>query len=314
MLSRRRDAGVAKGHGRAEKVVKEQFDGRSPGTNPGPRGVAAVRPSPPAPKIVAAGLRQEFRDRAGRPVVALDGIDLAVAEGEFVCLVGPSGCGKTTLLRAIAGLERPTAGTVAIAHREPDRPAQALVFQGQSLFPWRTVLANAAYGLELRGGGRRAREAAARARLEQVGLGRFADAYPHQLSEGMRQRANLARALAVDPATLLMDEPFGNLDEQNRLLMQEELLRLWGAGARPLTVVFVTHSVDEALVLADRVVVLSARPGRIAAELRVPFARPRDPLALKGDPAYAALYRAIWGLLRDGVAAARAAELREGAA
>ncbi|MDP9373371.1 MAG: ABC transporter ATP-binding protein [Chloroflexota bacterium] len=260
-------------------------------------------------KIVVAGVRQEYRDRAGRAVAALDGIDLTVAEGEFVCLVGPSGCGKTTLLRLIAGLDRPTAGTVAINHDEPGRPAQAMVFQGQSLFPWRTVLGNAAYGLELRRVGRGERETIARARLEQVGLGRFADAYPHQLSEGMRQRANLARALAVDPATLLMDEPFGNLDEQNRLLMQEELLRIRGVAERPVTVVFVTHSVDEALILADRVVVLTARPGRIAAEIAVPFARPRDPLALKGDPAYAALYRRIWGLLRDGVLAARAAEL-----
>ena len=268
-----------------------------------------------APKIVATGLRREFRDPAGRRVVALDGVDLTVSEGEFVCLVGPSGCGKTTLLRLIAGLERASAGSVAINHREPDRPAQAMVFQGQSLFPWRTVLGNAAYGLELRGRGagldRRERERRARARLEQVGLGRFVDAYPHQLSEGMRQRANLARALAVDPATLLMDEPFGNLDEQNRLLMQEELLQIWGGGGRPVTVVFVTHSVDEAIVLADRVVVLSARPGRVAAEIAVPFARPRDPLALKSDPAYAALYRRIWELLRDGVVAARAAELGE---
>ncbi len=268
------------------------------------------------PKITVAALRQEFRAADGRPVVALDGIDLAVAEGEFVCLVGPSGCGKTTLLRLIAGLERPTAGAVAIHHDERDRPAQAMVFQGQSLFPWRTVLDNAAYGLDLRpaGRGRRERRALARERLEQVGIARFAGAYPHQLSEGMRQRANLARALAVDPATLLMDEPFGNLDEQNRLLMQEELLRIWGggsaAGGRPVTVVFVTHSVDEALVLADRVVVLSARPGRIAAELAVPFPRPRDPLALKGDPAYVTLYRRIWDLLREGVLAARAAELR----
>ena len=265
-----------------------------------------------ATTITVSGVRQEYRDPAGEPIVALDGLDLAIGEGEFVCILGPSGCGKSTLLRLIAGLERPSAGTVAIdhqGHRGDERPAQAMVFQGQSLLPWRTVLDNVAYGLEL--GARRnklskpERDAIARAKLAQVGLARFTDAYPHQLSEGMRQRANLARALSVDPAALLMDEPFGNLDEQNRLLMQEELLRIWGSEARPVTVVFVTHSIDEAIVLADRIAIFTARPGKVDTIIPVPFPRPRDPIALKGNPAYAALYAECWGRLRDGVARSR---------
>ena len=264
------------------------------------------------PKIVVAGLRREYRDPTGAPIVALNGVELTIAEGEFVCLLGPSGCGKSTLLRLLAGLEHPSAGFARIDHRDPDHPAQAMVFQGPSLFPWRTVLDNVAYGLELAGRPRPEREGIARQRLTQVGLAGFAGAFPHQLSEGMRQRANLARALAVDPAVLLMDEPFGNLDEQNRLLMQGELLALWRGGGRPVTVVFVTHSIDEAIVLADRIVILTPRPGRIDTILPVPLERPRDAVALRGDPVYAALYAACWDHLREGVLAARGAELAAG--
>ena len=263
-------------------------------------------------KIAVTGVRREYRDPAGQPILALDGVDLAIAEGEFVCLLGPSGCGKSTLLRLLAGLERPTAGTIAIAHEDPGRPAQAMVFQGPSLFPWRTVLDNVTYGLELGRSqlSRPEREGIARQRIAQVGLARFADAYPHQLSEGMRQRANLARALAVDPAIILMDEPFGNLDEQNRLLMQEELLQIWRGSGRPVTVVFVTHSIDEAIVLADRIVIFSPRPGRVDTILPADLPRPRDAVALRGDPTYAALYATCWDRLRDGVLAARFAESR----
>jgi NitT/TauT family transport system ATP-binding protein len=172
-----------------------------------------------------------------------------------------------------------------------------MVFQGQALLPWRRVRDNVAYGLDLRGVDRRSRLATADDLIGRVGLRQFADAYPHELSEGMRQRANIARALAVEPAVLLMDEPFANLDEQNRYLMQEELLSLWGA--RPLTVLFVTHSLDEALVLADRIVVLSARPGRIIADLAVPFARPRSLPVIKGYPEYGPLSAHLWALLRS---------------
>lgn len=264
-------------------------------------------------KIAISGVRREYRDPAGRPIVALGEVDLSIGEGEFVCLLGPSGCGKSTLLRLLAGLERPTAGTIAIDHDDPSRPAQAMVFQGPSLFPWRTVLDNVTYGLELGASGRQLsrpeREGIARQRIAQVGLARFADAYPHQLSEGMRQRANLARALAVDPAIILMDEPFGNLDEQNRLLMQGELLQIWQGSGRPVTIVFVTHSIDEAIVLADRIVILSPRPGRVDTILPVDLPRPRDAVALRGDPTYAGLYAACWERLREGVMAARGAEM-----
>lgn len=279
----------------------------------GPESAATIeRDTGSTAKIVVAGVRREYRDPAGRPIVALDGVNLTIGAGELVCLLGPSGCGKSTLLRLLADLERPTAGTLAIDHRDPDRPAQAMVFQGPSLFPWRTVLDNVAYGLEI-GAGRAPmsgpeREGIARQRIAQVGLARFADAYPHQLSEGMRQRANLARALAVDPAIILMDEPFGNLDEQNRLLMQGELLHIWRGSGRPVTIVFVTHSIDEAIVLADRIIIFTPRPGRVDTILPVALPRPRDAVALRGDSAYADLYAACWDRLREGVLTAREAE------
>jgi NitT/TauT family transport system ATP-binding protein len=258
-------------------------------------GPAPGRQPPPDTAVEVVGLRKWYAGEAGR-VLALDGVDLRARAGEFVCLVGPSGCGKTTLLRILGGLEQASAGRVRVHGGGAGRPAQAMVFQGQALLPWRSARDNIAYGLELRGASARARAAAADRLIELVGLSGFANAYPHELSEGMRQRANIARALAVDPAVLLMDEPFANLDEQNRLLMQEELLRLWGAGRQ--TVLFVTHSLDEALLLADRIVVLSARPGRVAAEIGVPFARPRSLLALKGTPEYGALSARLWRLLR----------------
>jgi NitT/TauT family transport system ATP-binding protein len=262
--------------------------------------VSAIQPpvavvEPPAITIVA--LHKSYRGDAG-PVVALTEIDLTIRPGEFVCLVGPSGCGKTTLLRILGGLETASAGQVSLPALRSDRPAQAMVFQGQALLPWRRVIDNVSYGLELRGVTPERRRATAGALLERVGLAQFAKAFPHQLSEGMRQRANIARALAVEPAVLLMDEPFGNLDEQNRLLMQEELLRLWSS--RPQTVLFVTHSLDEALVLADRIIVLSARPGRLLADLPVPFDRPRSLFRLKGTPEYGALSQRLWQLLRGG--------------
>lgn len=264
-------------------------------------------------KITLAGVQRAYPTRSGTALLALDTLDLTIDEGEFLCLLGPSGCGKSTLLRLLAGLEQPTAGRITIHHDDPTRPAQAMVFQGPSLFPWRTVLNNVLYGLELAGGPRALAPTEqlrmAERRLIQVGLQRFADAYPHQLSEGMRQRVNLARALAVDPAILLMDEPFSNLDEQNRLLMQSELLQIWQATARPTTVIFVTHSIDEAITLADRIIILSPRPGRIDTILPVDLPRPRDAVMLRTAPAYAELYATCWDRLREGVLAARAAEL-----
>ncbi len=232
-------------------------------------------------------------------VTAVDRVSLSIPAGQFCAIVGPSGCGKSTLLRAISGLVQPAAGTIAIARETDDKPLQAMVFQGRSVFPWMTVLENAAYGLAMRGVDRQEREAVAASLLRQVGLGEFLQAYPAQLSEGMRQRVAIVRAFAVDPELLLMDEPFGALDEQTRLILQSELLRIWETTGK--TVVFVTHSIDEAMILADRIIVLSARPGRIKADITVPFARPRTVEAVRSAPEFASLFLRIWSLLRDEV-------------
>ncbi|HMM43223.1 MAG TPA: ABC transporter ATP-binding protein [Thermomicrobiales bacterium] len=234
-------------------------------------------------------------------VTAIDRVSLSIPAGQFCAIVGPSGCGKSTLLRAVSGLVRPTDGTISIARETDDKPLQAMVFQGRSVFPWMTVLENAAYGLAMRGAGRQEREAIAERLLRQVGLGEFVQAYPAQLSEGMRQRVAIVRAFAVDPELLLMDEPFGALDEQTRLILQSELLRIWEATGK--TVVFVTHSIDEAMILADRIIVLSARPGTIKADITVPFERPRTVEAVRSAPEFASLFLRIWALLRDEAAA-----------
>jgi NitT/TauT family transport system ATP-binding protein len=234
----------------------------------------------------------------GRSTVqALRDIDLQVPTGQFCAVVGPSGCGKSTLLRVVAGLQQPTAGSVRIERERTDTPLQAMVIQGRSVFPWMTVLDNAAYGLRLQGVGRVERDEIAEHWLRQVGLGDFLNAWPRQLSEGMRQRVAIVRAFAVDPEVLLMDEPFGALDEQTRLLLQEELLRVWQATGK--TVIFVTHSIDEAIILADRIIVLSSRPGRIKADISVPFERPRTVAAVRSDAEFGALFLRIWELLRS---------------
>ena len=245
-------------------------------------------------------LSKSFAGPNGSTIAALGPLELAIADGEFVCIVGPSGCGKSTLLRLIAGLEAPTAGTAAVTPAPAVTPT--LVFQGDSTFPWMTVNENVGYGLRVRGEPDRQRDATVARMLTLVGLTPFAEAYPYQLSGGMKQRVAIARALANDADTLLMDEPFGALDEQNRTLLQNELLRIWEGetGARK-TVLFVTHSIDEALVLGDRVLVMGAAPGTIKAEIKVPFARPREVYALKRDPAFGALGAEIWDVLKSEV-------------
>jgi NitT/TauT family transport system ATP-binding protein len=250
------------------------------------------------PKIAIRGLAKRFR-AGGTDIQALDGCSIDIAEGEFVTIVGPSGCGKTTLLRIVAGLESPSAGDVTIHHRDAAKPLTTMVFQETSIFPWMTVRQNVAYGLRLRDVPAAQIEAVVEKFLALTGLQPFAEAYPHQLSGGMKQRASVARAFANDPEVLLMDEPFAALDEQNKIVLQEELLRLWGETSK--TVVFITHSIDEALVLSDRVLVMSARPGRIKADLRVRFPRPRAVFDLKGDAQYASMSREIWLMLRDEV-------------
>lgn len=231
-------------------------------------------------------------------VEALRDFDLAVRAGEFVSVLGPSGCGKSTLIGAIAGLSRLCGGEVHVDGKHVERPGpdRGVVFQQHTLFPWKTVRANVEFGLKLRGVGRREREEAARKILHRVGLDEFLDHFPAQLSGGMQQRVNLARALVNRPRVLLMDEPFASLDAQTRLLMQELLLELWGEYA--MTIIFVTHDIDEALFLADRVVVLSRRPAEVRADIAVRLSRPRTAQALT-SVAFTALKRRCLDLLRN---------------
>jgi NitT/TauT family transport system ATP-binding protein len=218
-------------------------------------------------------------------------------------IVGPSGCGKTTLLRILAGLDTSTSGEVRIAQENPSKPGNSMVFQGDSIFPWMTVWDNAAYGLRMRNRPQGEIDEVVGHYLDRTGLTRFASAYPHQLSGGMKQRVSIARAFANDPEILLMDEPFSALDEQNRTLLQEELLRIWDETKK--TVVFITHSVDEAVTLGDRIMVMTAQPGREKALIDVPFERPRLVLELRARPEYGELVYSIWSQLRDEVQQAR---------
>ena len=262
-------------------------------------------------RIAVRGLHKVFETGTGQVVVALQDIDLSVREGEFVCIVGPSGCGKSTLLRLLAGLERPSSGEIRIEVSRTDRPVNSMIFQEQSTFPWMTVRENTGFGLDMRRVDRRSRDERVDYYLRKVGLGGFPDVYPYQLSGGMRQRVCLARAFANEPEVLLMDEPFASLDEQTRILMQEELLRVW-EGEHGRTVVFITHSIDEAVLLADTVVVMSARPGRVKATFAVPFPRPRGQLAeLRLLPEFEQLAYRVWELLRSEVLEAQAAEMRQ---
>jgi NitT/TauT family transport system ATP-binding protein len=234
----------------------------------------------------------------GAGVVAFENLTLDFYDDEIACVVGPSGCGKTTLLRCIDGLLPLSDGQILLEGRPVRRPPEkvAVVFQHFGLFPWRSVYANAAYGLELAGAPRDRIGARVTAALKLVGLDGFTGHYPYQLSGGMQQRVGLARALAMDPDVLLMDEPFAALDAQTREILQEEMLRILEQERK--TIVFVTHSIDEALVLGDRVVVLTARPGRVKETLAVPFGRPRKPAAVRTDPAFGELRGRVWDLLR----------------
>lgn len=260
-----------------------------------------------APKITIENLRVVYPGRSlSSAVEALGGVTLDVPEGRLVCIVGPSGCGKTTLLRVLAGLEQPASGSASIRHDRHDRPAFAMVFQGSGVFPWLTVEQNVAYGLQVRGVPKGERIATARHWIREIGLERFARTYPTQLSGGMKQRVGLARALAVDAEVLLMDEPFGALDAQTRLLLQQTLLEQWERNSK--TVIFVTHSIEEALTLGDRVYIMSARPGKLLHEVEVPFERPRDAVALRTDPRFSALFADVWHVLRDEVDRARREE------
>lgn len=238
-------------------------------------------------------------DLGGRPI--LRGIDFSVAKGEFVCVVGPSGCGKTTLLRMVAGLMRPGAGAVEHAGSAVSGPAKdvAVVFQdyGRALLPWRTVEGNVSLALEAGGVARRDRAARIAPLLRTVGLDRYADRFPAQLSGGMQQRLQIARCLAQDPALLLMDEPFGALDAMTRQALQDEVLKL--VEQTGMTVLFVTHDLEEAIYLGDRVVALRPHPGRVAAIFDVDLARPRDQLTTREQPGFLQLRRALFDFIQE---------------
>jgi NitT/TauT family transport system ATP-binding protein len=252
--------------------------------------------------IELSNVGKVFPSGAGS-VTALEGVDLTIREGEFLCLVGPSGCGKTTVLRMLAGLETQTSGLVNFSINPNGRPLRSMVFQGHGIFPWMNVLDNAAYGMAVRGVGKAERYAAAREYLHKLGIGAFEKAYPRELSGGMLQRVNLARAFANDPAVLLMDEPFGALDEQTKMLAYEDLLALWEGSKK--TVVFITHNLDEAIILGDRVAVMARRPGRIKDIVDVTLERPRDVLDLQNDRKYVEVRRRIWESLRAEVLSLR---------
>ena len=259
-------------------------------------------------RVLLEGVSKTFADRSGQAVEALSSVGFTAEAEELVAIVGPSGCGKSTLLNLVAGLLAPSAGDIAFDGELPaGRPPTAMVFQEFALFPWRTVQANVELGLEEAGLPAPERATIARRFIELTGLGGFERKYPHQLSGGMRQRVGIARALAVEPAVLLMDEPFSALDAQTRQLMQEELLAIWERTRQ--TILYVTHNIHEAVWMADRVVVLSRRPGRVVEIVPVKLPRPRTE-AMLGEPGFVQAVERIWALIKS---QARDA-LREGAA
>jgi NitT/TauT family transport system ATP-binding protein len=246
------------------------------------------------------GVGKEYQVR-GRKVSALDSLDLSIAEGEFVTVVGPSGCGKSTLLNLIVGLLRSSSGRIVFRGAPIDGICTKIgyVTQKDNLLPWRTLIENVEIALEIRGIDRGARRQRAEELIERVGLGGFEEHYPHELSGGMRQRANIIRTLIYDPELILMDEPFGPLDAQTRIVLQDQLLKLWSATKK--TIVFITHDLIEAIALADRVVLMSSRPGRIKSIENVTIPRPRDVFRIHESPEFRAVYERLWQQLRPEV-------------
>ncbi|GAP36038.1 ABC transporter ATP-binding protein [Piscinibacter sakaiensis] len=269
---------------------------------------AASPPASAVPALRLQGVSCTFvsRDAPGQRYTAVQGVDLAVGAGEFVSVVGPTGCGKSTLLNMAAGLLAPSTGSVEVfgaplaAQPEGLNRRAGYMFQADSLMPWRTALGNVMAGLEFHGVGPAEARARAQDWLQRVGLGAFGDRYPHQLSGGMRKRTSLAQVLALDPDIILMDEPFSALDIQTRQLMENEVLALWAT--RPRAVLFITHDLDEAIAMSDRVVVLGAGPAsHPIGEFAIDLPRPRDVAEIKATPRFHALHAAIWAVLRDEV-------------
>jgi NitT/TauT family transport system ATP-binding protein len=259
-------------------------------------------------KISLRDVSKVFSAR-GREVTALQDISLDVHSGEFLVIVGPSGCGKSTLLDLLGGLGTVSSGEISIDGRPVTGPGldRGIVFQQYALLPWRTALSNVEFGLEAAGASRRDRTDRARHFLDLVGLAGFADRYPHELSGGMKQRVAIARSLAVDPDVLLMDEPFAALDAQTRDTLQDELLRIWERTGK--TVVFITHGIDEAVYLGQRVAVMTSRPGRIKQVVEIALDSRRAGEDLRSDPRFARYRHAVWSLLRDEVVKAQAEEV-----
>lgn len=260
-------------------------------------------------KITITNLTKAFYKKHSS-VTALDNINLTIQEGEFVCLVGPSGCGKTTLLRILAGLEHPSLGGFTIATERDDRPLQSMVFQERGIIPWLTVEENVAFGLKMRKLPKAFIKERTAYYLKKTGLDRFSTLYPKELSGGMKQRVSIARAFANDPEILLMDEPFAALDEQNKFILQEELLAIWAETKK--TVLFITHSIDEALILSDRVMLMSAHPGRISQEIKITMPRPRRMEEIRKDPEMARRFVDIWDHLQEEVQQSRREDERKG--
>lgn len=236
-------------------------------------------------------------------VTALHDIHLSIQEGEFVCLVGPSGCGKTTLLRILANLETPSVGGFTITTEQQNRPLQSMVFQENGVIPWLTVKENVAFGLKMRKLPKKVVEERTAYYLQKTGLAPYSMLYPKELSGGMKQRVSIARAFANDPEILLMDEPFAALDEQNKFILQEELLSIWEETGK--TVLFITHSIDEALLLSDRILLMSSQPGEIIEEIRVDLPRPRKMEDIRQNPETAAKFMTIWEHLQEEVQRSR---------
>lgn len=268
-------------------------------------------------KITAKNVNKFFQvkneENQSDSLVILDDFQLEVKEGEFLSILGPSGCGKSTFLNILGGLDSQSSGEIFVDDQVVTGAGNNLgyVFQAYALFPWRTVLENVGAGLEIRGVKRKERREIAKEYIDLVGLGEFTNRYPHELSGGMKQRVAIARALAYQPEVLLMDEPFAALDAQTREVLQYELLRIWEETHK--TIVFVTHSIDEAVFLSDRVAVMTARPGRIKEIIEVPLARPRSE-ELRNSPEFAGIRHQAWELLKDEVLQAQEPSLRRTAA